>query len=169
MSKFSDLCASYAASRNTYFAYRDQSYAFARELISRYIAYLEIPEKNFRFEPLDKDPKPGSTYSLPGAIHLNEDTYWHLGFEVTLFTAPNEYPQQPVLFSFMFKGAKDAFHIRISEDDAGHLIHPGNESEFTAFFEFLQRQVQRSFETELQCFLEQSALPRKIGFIQSDA
>lgn len=168
MTKFSDLCTSYKTSRETYFEYRNRSYDFASELIRRYVQFLGIPNEQFRFVPLDEVPKPNTTYTLFGAIHLNDDSFWHLGLQITIFTAPNEYPQQPLLIKFLFKEAENGFRILISEDDPGHIIHLGNESEFLAFFDFLQHTIQQSFETGLQRFLEQSAPLKTIGFIQND-
>lgn len=166
MSKFSDICTAYSTSRTTYFEYRDRSFSFAGELIRRYVQYLEIPAERFRFVPLNEEPKPNTTYTLAGAIHLDDDTYWHLGLQIMIFTSSNAYPQQPVLIRFMFKAAEGGYHIRISENDDGHVIHAGNETEFTTFFDFLQLQIRQNFLTGLQCFLEQSAPLRTIGFIQ---
>ena len=158
---------SYKNSRETYFEYRNRGFNFAGELIRRYVEYLGIPNEQFRFVPLDEDPKPNTTYTLFGAIHLNDDSFWHLGLQITIFTAPNEYPQQPLLIKFMFKASENGYLIRISEDDPGRNISLGNEKEFLAFFDFLQTMIQQSFETGLQRFLEQSAPLRTIGFVQN--
>ena len=167
MTKFDTLCTAYKTSRKTNFSYRDEGINFARELIAKYIKFLEVPEDYFRFVPMDETPKSNTTYSLFGAIHLNDDTYWHLGLQLTLFTAPNEYPRQPILIVFRFKQIADKkFEVKISEEDSGHQISCGIESEFNDFFEFLQKQIVASFEDGLQEFLEQSAPLRTIGFVQ---
>lgn len=169
MSKFEDLCNSFEKSRNTYFEYRDESFGFAGELISQYVQYLEIPKEQFKFIPLDEQPAPNTTYSLFGATHLNDDTFWHLGLQITLFSDPNTYPHQPILIRFMFKKSKkDIFVVKISEDDEGHLIERGNSPQYVKFFEFLQKQIRSNFEDGLQEFLEQSAPLRTIGFMQND-
>ena len=168
MTNFNTLCSAYKTSRETYFSYRNEGLDFARELIAKYIKYLEVPEDFFRFVPTDETPKPDSTYSLIGAIHLNDDTYWHLGLQLTLFTAPNEYPRQPILIVFRFKKIADSkYEIKISEEDSGNQISPGVESTFNDFFEFLQTQIVASFENDFQEFLEQSAPLRTIGFVQT--
>lgn len=168
MTKFDELCAAYKTSRETYFAYRNDGFKFAMELMSRYKEFLGVQSEYFRFVPADETPKPDTTYTIPGAIHLNDDTYWHLGLLLTLFTAPSEYPQQPVLIVFRFKqisGKK--YQLKISEEDTGHEITCGDESQFNMFFEFLQAQIVVHFENGLQEFLEQSAPLRTIGFVQS--
>ena len=81
MTKFDTLCTAYKTSRKTNFSYRDEGINFARELIAKYIKFLEVPEDYFRFVPMDETPKSNTTYSLFGAIHLNDDTYWHLGLQ----------------------------------------------------------------------------------------
>ncbi|MBU2840921.1 hypothetical protein HF670_15600 [Acidithiobacillus thiooxidans] len=168
MTKFLDLCNSYKISRETYFKYRDRSFLFARELIRRYADYLGIPEEQLRLVPLNEEPNPNKTYSLFDAIHLNDDSFWHLGLQITIFTAPNQYPRQTLLITFLFKETDSGFRILISEDDPGHIINTGNESEFLAFFDFLQDTIQQNFETGLQRFLDTSAPLRTIGFIQND-
>ncbi len=167
MSKFGELCKSYKTSRDNYFSYRDESVGFARELMDKYIEYLQVPKENFKFVPLDKDPKPDTRYSLFAAIHLNNDSFWHLGLQITIYSALNEFPQQPILVRFMFKKTdKNTFSIKISEQDSGHSICRENESDFSEFFEFLQSQIRDNFENGLQEFLEQSAPIRTIGFVQ---
>lgn len=168
MTKFDELCSAYKKSRENYFSFRDDGFEFARELMSRYKAFLGVPSDYFHFLPTDQPVKPGTTYSIFGAIHLNDDTYWRLGLRLTLFSAPNEYPQQPVLVIFRFKKTDEKkYQVKISEEDLGHEISCGNETEFKAFFEFLQQQIVAHFEAGLQEFLEQSAPLRTIGFVQT--
>jgi len=167
MSKFGELCHAYKVSRDKYFSYRDESFEFARELIGLYTEYLAIPKEQFKFIPLDEEPTPNSTYSLFGAIHLNEDTYWHLGLQITIYTSPNIFPHQPIMIRFMFKKSQDnKYFVKISDSDPGHNIEQGNKPQFIAFFDFLQDQIRSHFEDGLQEFLEQSAPLRTIGFIQ---
>lgn len=165
MSKFSELCNSYAMSRTTYFEYRDKSIDFAGALMQRYIAYLEIPEENYRYLPLGNEAKVDTKYSMRAALHLDDDACWHLGLQLTLVAAPNETLRQPVLITFMLQSKGDAYLVRIAESDNGHLIHSGNELDFSKFFDFLQSQIKRHFEGDFQRFLEQSAPMKKIGFI----
>ncbi|MDS3859226.1 hypothetical protein RIF25_00255 [Thermosynechococcaceae cyanobacterium BACA0444] len=105
-------------------------------------------------------------YTLFGAMHLDDDTFWHIGLQITLFTAPNEYPQQPVLIRFMLKAENDGYRVKITQTDKGHLLHAGNDAEFSGFFNDLQQIIRKNFEVGLQHFLEQSASLRTIGFVQ---
>lgn len=168
MTRFDELCFAYRTSREKFFSYREDGFMFAGDLVSRYQKFLGVTNDCFVFVPTDKPAKPETTYTLFGAIHLNDDTYWHLGLQFTLFTAPNAYPQQPVLIVFRFKKiGEKKYHVKISEEDSGHEITCGNEAEFNAFFDFLQQQIVAHFEDGLQEFLEQSAPLRTIGFVQT--
>ena len=153
-------------SRATYFAYRDKSVDFAGDLMKRYIAYLEISEENYRYLPLDKEPKVDTKYSMRGALHLDDDARWRLGLQLTLVAASDETARQPVLIAFMFQSEGDAYRVRIAESDNGHLIHSESELDFNRFFNFLQSQIKQHFEGDFQRFLDQSAPMRRIGFIQ---
>ncbi len=99
-------------------------------------------------------------------MHLNEDTFWHLGFQMILYSAPNVFPHQAVLLAFKFKRSEDAFQVKISADDSGHKVRLGNAADFDALFVFLQSQIEKHFRNDLQTFLESSASTRQIGFIQ---
>jgi len=167
MSKFEDLCKSYKISRKKYFSYQNESYDFARNLVQGYIRYLDIPEEQFKFIPLDKEPKAGTNYTIFGAIHLAEDSFWNLGMQITLYSAPNEFPHQPVLIRFKFKKkSENVFVVKISDEDKEHSINIDSDNDFNDFYDYLQAQIQSHFEDGFQKFLEQTAPLRTIGFNQ---
>jgi len=175
MSKFSDLCSLYKESRETYAECQKRAFKFSVELMERYLNYLDIPNKYFKYVPLKNDPDPQeigrlsqeNNYTVRGATHLKDDTYWHIGLVITVFITENTYPQYPVFIDFKFKEKDNGYIVIITDDHEGYLIHGGNETEFNDLFNFIQIKLQDNFKTGLQRFLEQSeqSLPT-IGFIQ---
>lgn len=140
MTKFDELCTTYRTSCEPHIEYRRNVLDFANDLIRRYKKFLGVPCDFFRVVPADETPNPDTKYTTLSAIHLNDDMYWHFGLQLTL--DPNEYPQHSVLIVFRFKQIEDhRYQLKISEQDAGHEITCGNDSEFSKFFEFLQGQI----------------------------
>ncbi len=103
MSKFEELCNAYAKSRNDYFSYQDESFKFASSLINNFIDYLEVPEEQIKYIPTNIEPVKDMIYTIWGSIHLDKDTFWHLGVLLTLYEKPNIFPHQPIKIEFLFK------------------------------------------------------------------
>ncbi len=166
MTKFESLCSAYKKARDNYVSQRENGFLFAQDLINRYIQYLGVPRACFRFVPTDPAMKAKATKSILGAIHHNDDSYWHLGLQLTLFTAPKGYPEQPILVVFRYKQIADkVFDVKISDDDPGHRITREAHADYLAFFEFLQGNIVRFFESGLQQFSAETPVLKTVGLV----
>jgi len=163
MSKFDELCQVYAGSRKAYTDYRDTCFAFAQSLVEALIGYLEIPEGQIGFVPVNREPDPAALYTLPGAMHLDEDTFWHFGVVITLADPSGGCPPQAVLLKLQLKQHEDAFGVRLGQDDEDFWVRPGYPQEMAAFMDHVFTAVKGSYERGLQQFLDQAST-RKIGF-----
>ena len=167
MSRFEELCAAYKTAVDACWASRDEGLQFAQMLIPRYLTYLEIPPRDWRFVPVEKAPEPTRTYNCLEAMHLHQDMFWHLGLQIPVYGAPNEYPRQRLAIHLMFrKAAQQTFLVKIAENDPGHTIALDHEDTFTAFFDFLQCQILRHFQDRLRNFPQQPESLGAIGFIE---
>lgn len=167
MTKFESLGSVYKAARETYVAQRENGFLFAQDLINRYVQYLGVPRACFRFVPTDQTGKAKSTKSILGAIHHNEDSYWHLGLQLTLFSAPKGYPEQPILLVIRYKQvAEKTYEVKISADDPGHTIQREVDAEYLAFFDFLQHNIVRYFESGRPQFAESTPVLKTIGLVK---
>jgi len=165
MSKFEELCSTYKKAVDAWWAYRDEGLQFVRMLIARYLTYLKLPQSDWRFVPVGKEPEPNRTYNCLEAMHLHQDTFWHLGFQIPMYVAPNEYPRQRLLIHFMFRKADDqTFLVKIAANDPGHTIAMDQEDTFTVFFDFLQLQILRHFEDRPRDFPQHPESLGEIGF-----
>jgi len=164
MSKFEELCKSYATARENYFNYRNACWDFASHLVSGMIDYFQCPKEQVKFIPLKGDEKPGSVYTLMGAMHLDDDTFWHLGVGLTLYIAPNVFPHETILLPLLIKKVTDYFIVKLDGHQKEFKIHIDKTDEFDTFYEFVFQQIQETYEKGLQRFLDQNEATRKIGF-----
>ncbi len=168
VTKFESLCSAYKAARDIYVSQRENGFLFAQDLVNRYIQFLGVPRACFRFVPTDQAVKGKATKSILGAIHHNDDSYWHMGLQLTLFSAPKGYPEQPILIEFRYKQvAEKVFDVKISSNDPGHRITQEAEADYLAFFEFLQRNIVHYFESGLQQFAGDTPTLKTVGLVHS--
>ncbi|MBE0328507.1 hypothetical protein [Klebsiella pneumoniae] len=166
MSKFEEICGAYKVSRDNYHDYRNRSMDFALSLGHKYIQYLGITKENFRWVPEQDSSTEKDGFTIPGAMHLDDDTYWHLGLKIKIFTAPNVFPQQELLIIFKFKEKEEkVFEVMIDNVDKKHDIETWIDASYTVFFNHLQDVILALYQNDLNNFLASQQENRKIGFI----
>src|SRR5207248_11791401 len=145
MSRFDEMCDALRAARNDWTEFERRSFSNMGLLVDGFIKYCEIPKGHFEFRRLNEEPKSGTLYSLPGAMHFGKDDYWHLGLIVTLFTAPNELPQQRVLIELCLteKGGKTV--VRPGVDGLARQLDLRNQSECIDFYDEIVERVNQVF------------------------
>jgi len=163
MSKFNEICESFKISRKQYFDYRDECWKFANQLINGFREYAKIPNEQFTFVPLDKEINSDSLYSLMAVMVLQDDTYWHFGFQITLYEAPNIYPYQPILFKITLKKSNGKFIVKVGPNFE-KAISLDSEAEKIELYEYLCNSAVNCFKGSLEKFLENKAITKRIGF-----
>ncbi len=167
MSKFDELCQANATSRNNYFNYVEECRRFARQLINGLLDNWIVPKGNLRYFPTNEEPDSAKNYTLAGGLHLDDDTYCHLGVEMILDENMQTIPQQAISIIFHIKKQDDGrFIVKVDSADPGHLIDANSASDNQQFYDFLFQLIKDNLETDLQRFL-QSKSTRRIGFIHS--
>ncbi|EPA9110275.1 hypothetical protein ACQ711_001140 [Serratia liquefaciens] len=165
MSKFEEICAAYKVSKDKYNTYRTESMDFAVSFGRKYIQYLGLEKQYFRWVPEDDQNTASTGITIPGAMHLDDDSYWHLGLKIRVFSAPNVMPQQDLLIIFMFKKvANGEFAIKIRDDDKPHIIEMDKDASYTVFFSYLQKLILDIYQDDLEDFLQSEKSSRRIGF-----
>lgn len=171
MSQFTDLCQAYTKFREVFADTRTDAYEFSRNIAFSYLGYLGIDSDSaYRLVPLNEPEKEGVKYSPAGATHLGEDGFWHLGFILNIYKAPNVYPQQGFVIDFKFIRNDDNSHI-VGVDAIGFnmkVVNQNDPSEFHALFNKIHESILVAFK-EQEAFLKGkiAKLPT-IGFIQDD-
>lgn len=168
MSKFDQLCKAYSKARKNYFDYRTDCTSFTTWLMTGFLTYLNCPADQLRYFPMKGEIRPGHSYTLMGAMDLEEDTFWHFGVGLTLFEKKDVTPQETVVFEFMIKRNENSYTVKM--DTGGHEYHIAKDDTTAAhrLYEAIFEEIRDSYTTGLQHFLEQDETARKIGFCQDD-
>ncbi|PHY69818.1 hypothetical protein CS366_09680 [Serratia marcescens] len=97
---------------------------------------------------------------------LDDDTYWHMGLKIKIFTAPNVFPQQELLIVFKFKEKEEkVFEVMIDGVNKKHDIETYSDASYTVFFNHLQKVILAMYQDDLDNFLASQQEKRTIGFI----
>ena len=164
MTKFEELCDLFSKSRNDYFKYEDECIHFAADLTKEFITYFKIPQEQITYIPTNKEPEEDKRYTLFGAMHLDDDTFWHIGIILTLFEKPNVYPYQPVLMIIKLKKENGDFIVSLKGQSKTFKLNGKNPKTFVPFFEYIYENISVLFKSNLQKFLKNSSITKSIGF-----
>ncbi len=147
MSKYEELREAHTKSRAEVQKYHEDCKAFANQTIIGFKNYLEIPNGNITFLPLDEDKfKKGHSYAMVGK--LKEDTYYHVRFRIYF------HEHSAVDFMFLIKKCDNHFIIKAIDEDIEHKVNPDNETELTNFYEYLLQMCKEHYETGFQKWLK---------------
>ncbi|HIE4801236.1 TPA: hypothetical protein ACXNDR_003952 [Serratia marcescens] len=165
MSKFEEICSAYKVSKENFNSYRRESMSFAVSLGQKYVQYLGVDADHFWWVPEAEQDKANTNFTIPGAMHLDDDTYWHLGLKLRIYSARNVMPQQDVFIVFMFKKVADCeFAIKVRADDTPHIIETDKDPSYEVFFNHLQELILDIYKNDLDDFLQSEKPSRRIGF-----
>ncbi len=145
MTIYEELCDAYLDSRKKLEGSRQTCVAQYEAIVGHLIEALEIPDGAVRFLNLDAEMSP-SVYTLPGAITLGSDGFWHLGLIIT-FHKEGTAPTFQLLFDIHIQAVNHGFLVKLSDDEQGDIIHPGNQRELDAFARLFSENVRAWFHT----------------------
>jgi hypothetical protein len=131
MTKFEELCNSYANARKRFFNYEDECLHFGEKMVDGLTEYLECPPEQVNYYPPDKESDPNVSYNIHSATILGDDGFWQIGIGIGLYEAPNVRPQENVRSTLLIRkddshyvvkyGKQSQEEYRISEEDEGEL------------------------------------------------
>lgn len=168
MSRFDELCNVYKEYRDGLSDFRMASFQFGRRLIGGYVKYLGASDMDYKVKPLNKEPEPNMKYSTPGAMHLDDDAYWHLGFFLTIHIDKNTYPKQELRIEFVFKPISDSVYtVSFLGVDGPFLnVDVNSDESFNAIYEQLQTVITKMYKDELDYLRGKTHKLTTIGFVQ---
>jgi len=132
--RFDDLCASYAAARQSFFDYRDRHVAVAGKVVRGLVEYLGCPRGQVVcLLPAEEDEE-HEKGPLPAAIRLGEDGSWHLRVGVTVYQSPTTFPQERLVLTLVFKQTTEGrFAVQVADmTSTRREIHPDDQSAVAA-------------------------------------
>jgi hypothetical protein len=166
MAKFNDLCAVYSKAQNEFRQFRDDCQDFVVDLWNNMITYLNVPGSQLSIYTINEEGE--AIVSKPPiwqALTLRSDSYWSVGFGITVYEAPNMYPQETIIISLLIK--KDSagnYFVKLSEFNEEFKIDRTNVNDFDKFYNFVFEKIINSYQSGLQKFIDQESSIRKVGF-----
>ncbi len=145
MSTYTELCDAYLASRARLEECREACAKQYEAMCNHLMQYLDIPKEALRYINLNVEPS-DAVYTIPGAVTLGNDGFWHLGLVVT-FHKEGTAPAFQLLFDIHLQEVNQGFLVKLSGDEQGVLVHPGNEKDFDRFADLFGGNVRNWFET----------------------
>lgn len=164
MTKFDEMCAAFEQSRNSYFDYQRQCFSSMVKLVNGFNDYCKIPTEQIKYVPVNKKTEEGALYSVIGAMHLDKDTFWHIGLQISLHASPNSIQQQQILIVLCLKELEGKTIVRIGLNAEPQSLDLSDKMQCEIFYERIVQLVKDNFQKGLQYFLEKSSPLRKIGF-----
>ncbi len=154
MPGYQDLRKAFASGRQKYADYHTECIHLGGGLVTALRAYLGCPPEALTLRPLNLEPEDGAHYTVPGSMHLDDDTYWHLGVVLTVYEAPDIFPQEDVQLRFRFKKFPGYYEVRLAEfPDEFRIMDPRAPEQFKPLFELLAQTLIDKYENGLQQFL----------------
>ena len=166
MTKYEEILKSYKTAMKRYADYRKECWRFAHKLVNGLINYLKCPKELVMFDPLNREIKEGQIFTLEGAMHLEDDTFWHLGIGINLYREPNII-QERVKLCIMIKGSNKHFIVKLEGINKEFEIDENKPEEFKTFYDFIFKQITEFYDKGLIQFLEKDkdiTTLRNIGF-----
>jgi hypothetical protein len=161
VNKFDELCAAFAEGRTNAIAERNSAWNFANKVVAGFKNYLEYPDQ-LEFVPVVSQPKPGMMYSLPSALEIGKDSFWHIGVIIIIYAAKNQFPQFRGLIDRSFKKSGEVFIVKPAPTASEVKTQGDSPEDLKPVYEML-------FSMIKGCFVETGGASdervNKIGFV----
>lgn len=166
MTKFEELCSAYKKAQTEFKQYKDDCHDFAIDLWNNITSYFQIPTSQLTLYKINEDGEYEATAPpMINALSLWPDAYWQVGFGITLFESKDTYPQETIIIGLRLKrDTENNYFARLNGSDQEFQIDRKNQNDYQKFFDFLFKEIQKSYCTGLQTFIDQDTTIRKIGF-----
>lgn len=163
MSKFDEMCKTFADARNGWSEYRDRSWQHVTTLSTGFVKCCEIPQGHFAFVPA-KNAESGRHYTPLDAIQFEADGYWHVGWRITLCEAPNVFPHQSVLVTLAFReSGSGKVAIKRGWEQQTQELDLNDEAQRLMFYDGIVQRIREYFGRNPQ-EIGTDACSGKIGF-----
>jgi hypothetical protein len=99
---------------------------------------------------------------VAGAMHLDDDTFWHLGIVLTVHS---EFPRQDMLLSFCLKEHQNRITVKFSTEGVPRLIDLADDKQLFEFYDDVVTQLKSYLDSNLDTLLRGMKTSQKIGFL----
>ncbi|MGB9937216.1 MAG: hypothetical protein ACPK7O_05800 [Methanobacterium sp.] len=151
MTRFEELCESYANARKRYFNYENECMEFGMKMVNGLKEYLQCPPEQINYYPPDKESDPNVSYNIHGATKLGEDGFWHVGIGIGLYEAPNVRPQENVRSTLLIRKDDGHFIVKYGRESKDEFrICEDREEELDKFYEHIYEEVKELYDKQLE-------------------
>ncbi|MEM7333875.1 MAG: hypothetical protein AAF490_17435 [Chloroflexota bacterium] len=143
MSKYEEICKSYADARRAFRDYQTTCRDFARDLIYGMIDYFEWPQdQEITYIPLGEEISPNDRfYAIAGAMRMDDHAFWHFGVELTVRESATSGHPTTILMSFFIKKTGSHFIVKLGGNGREIKIHENRKNDLDPFFDAVFKQI----------------------------
>ena len=166
LTKFKQLCNAYSTAQSDFETFRDESHAFAVEMVTSLKSYLEVPEGQFSLYSIGQNNDFTLVHpEVINAISLLPDSTWQLGVGLTVCKEPETLPQELILIHIIIRrDIAGEFYLKYASTDEEHKVEKSESWDFIPFFEFLHNAIISVYADQLTQFIGGDSTRRKIGY-----
>jgi hypothetical protein len=151
MTRFEELCESYANARKGFFDYENECMEFGTKMVEGLREYLECPPEQVNYYPPDKESDPNVTYNIHGATILGEDGFWNVGIGIGIYEAPNVRPQENVRSTLLIKKNDSHFVVKYGKESKEEFrIYEDKEKDLKEFYDHIFEEIKELYDMQLE-------------------
>lgn len=151
MTRFEELCESYANARKRFFNYEEECMEFGAKMVNGLTKYLECPPEQVNYYPPDKESDPNVSYNIHGATKLGEDGFWHVGIGIGLYETPNRRPQENVRSRLLIKKDDGYFVVKYGKQSQDEFrICEDKEDDLEKFYDHIFEEIKVLYDRQLE-------------------
>jgi hypothetical protein len=149
--RYQELTRSLEEARKLYSDYRSDAVFFAATFARGLTDYLAGPRDLVGFEPRPGAGEGGAEEAVERAIHLDEDTYWHLGLKLRL---ASDKASDAIRIEVRFKKVEARYLVNLFGHEDFELTEPTPTALEPVYAELFVS-MKRHYEDGLRLFLDQ--------------
>ncbi|MGZ7043961.1 MAG: hypothetical protein ACXVHM_05155 [Methanobacterium sp.] len=150
MTRFEELCESFANAREKYFHYEEECMRFGEKMVDGLKKYLECPPEQVNYYPPDKESDPNVSYNIHGATKLSDDGFWHVGIGIGLYEAPNIRPQENVRSTLLIKKENSHFIVKYGKESEDEFKLDYKEENFKELYDYIFEEIKELYDIQLE-------------------
>ena len=147
---YQDLCHSLEEARKRSRDYRSDCVFFASQFARQLVEHLGGPRDLVSFEPTEGARMGDGPVTIEEAMHLDEDTYWHLGMRIRL---ESDKASDEIALQVRFKKIEKLFVVNLFAHEDFEIAEPSPTALLPIFRELCDS-VKRHYEDGLRLFLD---------------
>lgn len=164
MTKFEEMCKAFSDGRNSWIKHRDRCIGHLGQLIKGFAAYCDLPQGNLGLLPQGSKKLEDRTYALPAAMYFDSDGYWRVDVCLTIFEAPNVFPQQTLRFGLCLREVDGKIFAKHAWDAKAKEIRLGDKRQCDEFYAGIVERIKDVFARTPQDLATESKDRSSIGF-----